>query len=89
MNWKECGRKRLLPDLKQYPDTCFEGLRKSTKDAGQDIPCPSRDAIATSQIQFRLFLCPHILYGNINLYRGWKWGNFGRRSLFCKQNYSF
>jgi hypothetical protein len=29
MNWKECGRKRSLPNLRYCPEMCLESLRNT------------------------------------------------------------
>jgi hypothetical protein len=31
MNWKECGRKQLWPNLRYYPGFCLERLRETIK----------------------------------------------------------
>jgi hypothetical protein len=43
INWKECERKRLLPNLRHYPCIWLEGLRKTTKILSQDIRSSLRD----------------------------------------------
>jgi hypothetical protein len=36
INWKRFGRKRSWPNLRHYPGTCPEGLRKTTRNLSQD-----------------------------------------------------
>jgi hypothetical protein len=43
MNWKGCGRKRSWPNLRYYPGTRLEGVRKTTKSLSQDSRSPGRD----------------------------------------------
>jgi hypothetical protein len=43
MVWKECGRKRLWPNLRYYARICLEGLRKTMKELSQDSPSPGQD----------------------------------------------
>jgi hypothetical protein len=43
MNWKECWRKHLLLNLKQYPDSCLEELRETTKNLSEISRCFGRD----------------------------------------------
>jgi hypothetical protein len=36
MDWKECVRKRLGPDLRYSPGLCQDGLRKNSRNCTQD-----------------------------------------------------
>jgi hypothetical protein len=43
MKWKGWERKLSWPNLKYYPGICLEGLRKTTKNIGQDSRSPGPD----------------------------------------------
>jgi hypothetical protein len=43
MNWKGYGRKRTWLNLRYYPGTDLEGLRKIMKTFSQDNRSPGRD----------------------------------------------
>jgi hypothetical protein len=43
MNFKGFRRKRLWTNLRYYPGSCLEGLRKTTKNLSQDIRSLDRD----------------------------------------------
>jgi hypothetical protein len=49
MKWEGCGRKRSWPNLRHYPGSCPEGLRKTTKNLSQDSLFPGRDSVLSSQ----------------------------------------
>jgi hypothetical protein len=43
MSWKGYGRKRSCTNLRHYPGTDLEGLRKNTKNFSSNILSPGRD----------------------------------------------
>jgi hypothetical protein len=43
INWKGCERKRSWPNLRHCPGICLDGLRKTTKNLGQDSRSPGPD----------------------------------------------
>jgi hypothetical protein len=55
MEWKGCGRKRSVPNLRYYPGICLEGLNKTTKTSVYLVSWPRFEA-GTSQILSRVGL---------------------------------
>jgi hypothetical protein len=43
MNWKGCGRRQSWPNLRYYPGSCLEGLRKTAKTLSQNSWSPGPD----------------------------------------------
>jgi hypothetical protein len=43
INWKGCGRKRQLSNLRHYPGMSLKGLSKTTKNSSQDSPFQDRE----------------------------------------------
>jgi hypothetical protein len=43
INWIECGRKRSWSNLRNYPRTCMETMKKTTKNLNQNSRSADRD----------------------------------------------
>jgi hypothetical protein len=44
MNWKGCGRKRVGPNSRNYPDICLQRLSKMMKIISQDNRSHGRES---------------------------------------------